>query len=171
MVKVAKLPDSTGIQVDPPRIVSGAPLLVIGLPQGHSFESTQNIAGQWQRFMALYGEIPNKADPIPLGITMNMDDDGNFEYVCGVEVSDFAANRRGLVQLAIPAQTYAVFQHREHVSRIPATYSAILGDWFPKHNLLAADGPSLERHLETFDPKTGLGGVEIWIPIKLAETE
>lgn len=166
VVKAEKLPDSSGIQLDAPRIVSGAPMLVVGLSDRHSFETTQNIPGQWQRFMSVYGEIPQKADPIPLGVTTNMDDDGNFEYVCGVEVSEFSANMRGLVQLRIPAQTYAVFQHREHVSRIPATYSAILNDWLPKHNRLAADGPALERHLKTFDPRTGLGGVEIWIPLK-----
>jgi len=60
VVKAEKLPDSTGIQLDPPRIVSGAPMLVVGLSERHSFESTQNIAGQWQRFMSLYGEIPHK---------------------------------------------------------------------------------------------------------------
>jgi len=166
MVNAKKLPDSGGIQLDPPRIVSGAPMLVVGLSERHSFETTQNIAAQWQRFMAAYSEIPNKADLIPLCITTDMDDDGNFDYVCGVEVSKFLANPRELVQLSIPAQTYAVFQHREHVSKIPSTYSAILNSWLPNNNRLAADGPTLERHLETFDPRTGFGGVEIWIPLK-----
>jgi AraC family transcriptional regulator len=105
VVKAEKLPDSSGIQLDPPRMVSGAPMLVVGLADRHSFETTQNIAGQWQRFMSVYGEIPHKADPIPLGVTTNMDDDGNFEYVCGVEVSEFSAKTRGLVQLRIPIQT------------------------------------------------------------------
>jgi AraC family transcriptional regulator len=71
-----------------------------------------------------------------------------------------------LIQLHIPAQRYAVFQHLGHASTIGATYSAIWNNWLPVHNHPAADGPSLERFLETFDPKTGLGGVEIWIPIK-----
>jgi hypothetical protein len=38
--------------------------------------------------MALYDEIAHKVDPIPLGVTTNMDDDGNFDYICGVEVSE-----------------------------------------------------------------------------------
>jgi AraC family transcriptional regulator len=29
-----------------------------------------------------------------------------------------------------------------------------------------ADGPVFELYLETFDPQTGMGGIEIWIPIK-----
>lgn len=166
MVKARKIPEAGAVQLDPPRIVSGAPILVAGLSERHSFETAQEIAAQWHRFMAIYGEIPNKAGPIPLGVTMNMDDDGNFEYLCGVEVSKFSADRHGLVQLRIPAQTYAVFQHREHVSTLPSTYSAALNKWLPDHGRVAADGPTLERHLETFDPGTGLGGVEIWIPLK-----
>jgi AraC family transcriptional regulator len=30
----------------------------------------------------------------------------------------------------------------------------------------AADAPMFERYDETFDPRTGLGGVELWVPIK-----
>ncbi len=30
----------------------------------------------------------------------------------------------------------------------------------------AADAPDFERYGEEFDPRTGTGGVEIWIPIK-----
>jgi hypothetical protein len=29
-----------------------------------------------------------------------------------------------------------------------------------------ASGPTIERHLETFDTRTSLGGVEIWIALE-----
>jgi len=166
MIKAMRIPDGGSIELEAPRFVSGPPMLVVGLSARHSFATTQDIAAQWQKFMASYGDIPDKTNPIPIGISANMDDDGIFEYTCGVEVSRFSATSRGLVQLRIPAQTYAVFQHREHVSQIGATYAAIWNHWLPDHSRLAADGPTLERHLETFNPQTGLGGVEIWIPIK-----
>jgi predicted transcriptional regulator YdeE len=35
----------------------------------------------------------------------------------------------------------------------------------PAHQVASADAPSIERHKETFDPRTGNGGVDIWIPI------
>jgi len=57
--------------------------------------------------------------------------------------------------LRIPAQRYAVFLHSEHVSKIGATYAAIWNRWLPERNQTVADGPSLERHLETFDPAPG----------------
>ena len=66
----------------------------------------------------------------------------------------------------VPAGTYAVFLHREHVSKIGDTYAAIWNHWLPEHDKAASDGASLERHCATFDPATGLGGVAIWIPIK-----
>jgi AraC family transcriptional regulator len=166
MIEAMKVLDNTGVTLAPPRFVSGAPMLLVGLSARHSFEATQGIPGQWQRFMASYGEIPDKVSPIPLGVSTNMDDDGNFEYVCAVEVSRVSELPRGFTQLRIPAQHYVVFRHLEHVSSIGATYSAIWNSWLPAHNRRAADGPSLERHLDTFDPQTGLGGVEIWIPVK-----
>ena len=123
---------------------------------------------QWQRFMASYGEISHKADPIPLAVSTNMDDDGTFEYVCAVQVDDASDLPKGLIQLRVPAQRYAVFQHLEHVSTIATTYSAIWNYWLPAHIHKAADGPGLERNLKTFNPQTGLGGMEIWIPLEAA---
>jgi len=71
-----------------------------------------------------------------------------------------------LIEVRVPAQNYAVFLHDGHVSKIGATYAAIWNEWLPNHQRVAADGVSLERHLESFDPRTGMGGVEIWIPLK-----
>ncbi len=166
MIEALRIPEQNRVKLEPPRFESGKPMLFVGLSERHSFEATQGIPAQWQRFMASYGDIPDKTGAIPVGLSANMDDDGNFDYVCAVEVSKFASAPRGLIQLRIPAQKYAVFLHREHVSTIGAAYSAIWNHWLPDHNIRVADGASLERHLEAFDPHTGLGGVEIWIPIK-----
>lgn len=155
---VAQLPD--------PRIVEAGSMIVVGLAERQSFVSKQNIPAQWQRFMARYGEIADKVDAIPLGVCTDVDDDGHFNYVCGAEVARVDETPRGLTVLRIPARTYAVFMHEGHVSAIDATYTAILDHWMPDHGRVAADGASLERHLSTFDPRTGLGGVEIWMPLQ-----
>jgi predicted transcriptional regulator YdeE len=39
-------------------------------------------------------------------------------------------------------------------------------EWLPAHNLTSANAPSIERHKQTFDPRTGEGGVDVWIPIE-----
>lgn len=168
MVKALKPSEGSGIKLENPRFVAGPPMLAVGLAERHSLDTAHNIAAQWQRFMAVYGDIPDKVNPIPVGVTTNMDEDGNFEYVCAVEVSKFPAGLSGLAQIRIPAQNYAVFLHSEHIARIVETYRVILNEWLPANHCVAADGPSLERHLETFDPRTGFGGVEIWIPLAAA---
>ena len=169
MIGALNIPQQSGVALEPPRFLSGKPMLFVGLAERHAFSAPQGIPAQWQRFMPFYGDIADKAQAIPAGVTADMDDDGNFEYVCAVEVSKFSTTPGGLIELRVPAQTYAVFQHREHVSKISATYAAIWNDWLPEHEYAVADGPSIERHLATFDPKTGLGGVEIWIPVRDAE--
>ena len=166
MVHAIRPLEGNSAKLEEPRMVEGTPLIIVGLSEPRSFQNKQTIPGQGQRFMALYNDIPDKANPIPLGACSDVDEDGNFNYVCGVEVTRVSDAPRGLSVLRVPAQTYAVFTHRDHVSMIGATYSAILDRWLPDHGKTAGNGASLERHLETFDPRTGLGGVEIWMPLK-----
>jgi AraC family transcriptional regulator len=168
MTEAAKTPDAGGAELENPRFESSGPIQIVGLAERHSFSDTKDIPGQWRKFMARYAEIEDKTNPIPIGVSANMDDDGNFEYFCAAEVAKLSSTPRGLTSLRVPAQTYAIFLHRGHVSKIGATYAAIWNQWFPAHRRRVADGPSIERHLEEFDPKTGLGGVEIWIPVEEA---
>jgi AraC family transcriptional regulator len=72
----------------------------------------------------------------------------------------------GLTCVDLPAQTYAVFEHDGHVSTIQNTYAAIWDNWLGVHGYDIADTASLEKHKPTFDTRTGLGGVEIWIAVK-----
>jgi predicted transcriptional regulator YdeE len=50
---------------------------------------------------------------------------------------------------------------------IGATCSAIWNQGLPDSGYQAADSPWFERYGEEFDGRTGLGGLEIWIPIAL----
>jgi AraC family transcriptional regulator len=148
-----------------PRIERAGAQLFVGLQQNHGFEDLKAIPGQWERFMQHYDEIDDKADPIPWGLCLGVDDEGRFDYLCAVKVS--AADRlpKGLIRTTTAPHTYAIFQHREHVSRLYATYSAIWNDWLPTSGRAMAEAPCLEQHCETFDTRTGYGGVDIWIPL------
>ena len=110
--------------------------------------------------------IPAHSDAIPgipLGVASNVDADGGFDYICAAEVSAFATLPPDCVRVSIPAHRYAIFEHRDHISTIQQTYGAIWDEWLPAHRLASADAPSIERHnKETFDPRTGNGGVDIW---------
>ena len=152
--------------VEPPRIVTEPTLLVVGLAEQCSFEEIAKIPAQWQRFMEFYGAIANISAEIPVGVSHPADDDGRFIYMCAVEVSRFGSHPPQLATLEIPSRTYAVFEHRGHVSTIFATYTAIWNEALPATGRTLAESPVLERHNPTFDTRTGEGGLTLWIPLQ-----
>jgi AraC family transcriptional regulator len=43
---------------------------------------------------------------------------------------------------------------------------AIFNEWLPKSGYRSADARPFERYDERFDGRAGMGGFEIWIPVK-----
>jgi AraC family transcriptional regulator len=103
---------------------------------------------------------------VAYGVCCNGDDAGNFDYIAGVEVTDFSDLPREFSRVRIPEQKYAVFTHSEHISTIRRTVNTIWNHWLPISGMKAADAPNFERYDEKFDPLSGDGGLEIWIPVK-----
>jgi AraC family transcriptional regulator len=159
--------DSTVIDnLQAPRFETGKPFLVAGIGERYTWESGAAIPGQWQRFHHKVDEIPDRVGKIAYGVCCNGDDSGNFDYIAGVEVSDFSDLPREFGRVRIPEQRYAVFSHKDHISTIRRTVNTIWNHWLPASGLKAADAPSFERYDENFDPMTGNGGLEIWVPIR-----
>jgi AraC family transcriptional regulator len=149
-----------------PRIKTEGELKFIGLSKNVPFQEMQAIAGQWQQFMStFYGEIENKIAEPPVGITTAADDDG-IDYVCAAGVNKFGGIPKVCIKLTVAPATYAVFAHDGHVTEIRETYDAIWNEWFPKSGKVPAEAPGFERHNPSFDPRTGNGGVTIWLPIR-----
>ena len=161
------LMDSTLIDdLQPPRFETGKPLLVAGLGERISQENSAGIPGLWRRFHQSVADIPGRIGKVAYGVCCNGDDSGNFDYIAGVEVSDFSDLPREFASVRIPEQRYAVFTHRDHISTIRRTVNTIWNDWLPSSGLKAADAPNFERYDENFDPLTGNGGLEIWVPVR-----
>jgi AraC family transcriptional regulator len=153
--------------LQPPRFETGKPLLVAGLGERYTWESGgPAIPGQWQRFHQSVENIPGRVGKVAYGVCCNGDDAGNFDYIAGVEVSDFSGLPREFSRVRIPEQRYAVFTHRDHISSIRRTINTIWNQWLPASGLKAADAPNFERYDENFDPLTGNGRLEIWIPVR-----
>jgi AraC family transcriptional regulator len=166
IVKPRAVPGHEATHVDSPRLVSEADIRIVGLPAHYSYDATAGIPGQWQRFMTFAMTIPERRPGIPSGVATKVDADGGFDYLCAVEVTAFSTMPPECVRITIPAHRYAVFEHRAHISSIQKTYSAIWDEWLPAHELTSSDAPSIERHKEAFDPRTGDGGVDLWIPVE-----
>lgn len=158
-------PETTDMQLEDPEIVQAPAMQAIGLSERHSIGNPERIPGQWARFMREYvGLVPHRLPGIPVGLNRMTDDEGQLDYTCAVLVSRIDDVPDGLVIVRIPAQTYIVFTHRQHVSALPRTFGAIWNEWFPSHPWRPVNTVGMERHLETFDPATGMGGVTLWIP-------
>jgi AraC family transcriptional regulator len=153
------------VRLDPPRVVDDQIVRVVGLSERCNFETTITIPAQWQRFMERYDAIPNKRDHIPIGVNYGADNDGQFQYMCGAEVHRFGERPRELLHLEIRPSQYAVFEHRGHVSTIYETYRSIWNEAMPATGRAVADAPVIERHNPTFNPRTGEGGLTLWIPL------
>jgi AraC family transcriptional regulator len=168
LVEAIKMDDGLTTALAPPRIEQGSLLLIAGLGGKYSHDTSQNIPALWQRLQPHLGNVPGqvRVRGATFGVCYNMDDDGNFDYLAGVEVSGFSDLPAEFARLRIPAQRYAIFAHREHVSTIRNVGMTIWTKWLPESGYEAVDAPFLEYYGEEFDGRSGLGGYQIWIPIK-----
>ncbi len=166
LVEAIKMQESLLVDLETPRIVDGKPLLVVGIGARYNCESSKAIPSQWQRFAPFVGHVPGQVGDVCYGVCCNSDDENNFDYVAGVEVKDFTDVPAEFSRVRIPAQTYLVFAHRDHISTIRSTFMTIWGKYLPESGHEVADAANFERYGPEFDPRTGNGGLEIWIPVK-----
>ena len=157
------------VELEEPRFEDGKPLLIAGLRERLT-GNPETIPALWQRFVPYIGKVPGQVGHTAYGVSLfkGAGDCGCEYYLAGVEVSDFSGLPGELSLVSIPACKYAVFPHREHVSKLWNTIDAIGQKWLPNsgHDI-AADAPGFfERYSEDFDPQTGTGGMEVWMPIK-----
>ncbi len=166
LVEPIKMNESLFATLDPPRFETGKPLLIAGLSERYNDETIAGVPAQWQRFEPHIGAILGQVGRTTYGVCCNGDDEGNMDYITGVEVSGFSDLPGEFARLRIPAQRYAVFTHRDHVSSIRRTWKTIWNKWLPESGRELADAPTFERYGEAFDPRSGTGGLEIWLPLK-----
>ena len=165
----AKMKESPAVQLEAPRYENGKPLMIAGLRSRYTTEAMNNLPAQWERFAPYIGKIPGQVGRTAYGACWNLRD--GIDYLTGVEVSSSSELPSEFNVVAIPAQKYAVFFHRDHVSKLRDTLDAIWHKWFPEFGHQAVRGVAgapdfFERYSEEFDPRTGMGGMEVWVPVK-----
>ena len=158
---------SAGHSLTPPRFENGKELLIAGLNEKYTFETRVNIPTQWHQFAGTYlGRVPKQVGKNTYGVCWKYEPGCGFDYLTGVEVGDESSLPKEFTSVRLPAQRYAVFTHTDHVSKIPQTLDAIWSKWLPSSGLQIAESASFERYTEQFNPETGIGGIEIWLPVK-----
>jgi AraC family transcriptional regulator len=147
--------------MDAPRFEDRESFLLAGITARYNHDHIEGIPLQWQRF----GKIPEQIGGIFYGVCYNFDGAGNFDYMCAVEVAGESALPPGLTHLPVAPQHYAVFTHRDHISKIGQTWDAIYNEWPKESGRTLIQAPQFESYSEDFNPQTGTGIVEIWIPV------
>jgi AraC family transcriptional regulator len=155
-----------------PRIGKAQSRLIVGLQENYTLQTRQNIPSLWQRFAPHIGRIPGQTGNVAYGVCTNrLPNPWRFDYMAGVEVANASPIPEGFTLTKLPEALYAIFAHRQHVSVLPVTLEFIHDKWFPSSGYVplrgAQDQPYLvERYGEAFDPMTGMGDIEIWIPVE-----
>jgi AraC family transcriptional regulator len=156
------------VRLPPPRLVSLGPRLIAGVGRSFARGDFAGIPALWQELHPHLGEIPGQKGGTAYGLVANMSAVGDtYFYLAGVEVSAFFDLRGNLTRVRLPAQRWAVFPHEGHVTTITSTIQAVFAQALPGYGLSPADRPDLlERYGTNFDPQTGEGGFELWVPVK-----
>jgi len=165
LVEPIRMDKSLLIALDEPRFEELHELLIAGFAARYTFATNQGIPAQWQRFGPHIGTVPAQLGPETYGVACNFDNGGSFEYIAGVRVADFGDLPEGFATIRIQAQRYAVFRHPGHVSMLRRTHYTIWNQWLPSSGVEMADAPNFERYGKEFDPRTGLGAIEVWMPV------
>ena len=158
---VPRLPD--------PTIREEGPFLMAGIREFRKFEERAAIPGQWQRFAPFIGNIPGQQGRDAYGVCLAPPggQDG-FDYLTAVAVHSLNELPEALSGVRLSRRQFAIFQHGEHVSRIGETCDAIFGEWQPRSGRKSPSEPLIliEHYGAAFDPVSGRGGIEVWVPLQ-----
>jgi AraC family transcriptional regulator len=154
-------------RLESPRFEYGRPMLIAGLRGQFRSDTMKEIGTQWERFIPHIGKIPAQIGRVAYGVCFLSA--SGVDYLSGVEVSSSSGLPADFSIATVPAQRYAVFAHHGHVSTLGQTCDAIEREWLPNSGYLgskAAAAPNFfERYGESFNPRTGLGDIEVWVAI------
>lgn len=160
------LNDESRPALEPTRFEESGPLTIMGIREQYYRDANGGIPAQWARFVPLIPEIRNRLDDCSYGVCSHSYPEEAFVYLAGVRTADGTAGSEGFSVARLPAVRYAVFLHDDHISTIRETAIAVWSLWLPASGLRLAASPDFERYLSSFDGRTGIGGVELWVPVE-----
>lgn len=160
----------------PVRVEQKSPMRVAGLRLRLDDQADQKIPALWQELAPYLDKVPAQVGHADYGLCIRVDDSNScFDYLAGMEIEKDIEDRLGVpaewIEIMLPEQHYAVFTHQQHVSQLRQTIHNIFDQWLPASGYVhIAGGPGtvhiIERYGEAFNPQTGTGDIEIWLPVK-----
>ena len=150
-----------------PHFEQGRPMTIAGLRERYTQASLHGIPALWERLVA-FGRVPGRLGSVDYAAVFLQPD--GCDYVAGFEVADSDGLPKEFTCVKIPSRTYAVFVHDGHVATVRNTFDAIMRTWLPASGLQIANTADahvyvLERYGEGFDPRSGTGDIQLWVPV------
>lgn len=118
------------------------------------------------KIFALEGRQGDTTYGACIGMNTKEGDDYGFVYMAAVEVGPTAAEVEGMTTVVAPAGRYAVYTFDDHISKFSEFVDAVWRDLFPTSGLTRRSAPDFERYDERWDPETGMGPVDYFIPVE-----
>lgn len=160
----------------PVRVEQKSPMRIAGLRLRLDDQAAQKIPALWQELAPYLGKVPAQVGHADYGLCIRVDDSNScFDYLAGMEIEKDIEDRSGVpaewIEIILPEQQYAVFTHQQHVSQLRQTIHHIFDQWLPASGYIhITGGPGtvhlIEHYGEAFNPQTGIGDIEIWLPVK-----
>ncbi|HWL08086.1 MAG TPA: GyrI-like domain-containing protein [Planctomicrobium sp.] len=151
--------------IAPTRFAENSGLIIVGLNRKYPSGKESEIPQLWYDFVPRIESIPHYVPGVTYGVCTSFDPQHGLEYLAGVQVISIGELPEGMEALHLPPRRYAVFTHHGHYSLLPQTFDAIWKQWGPESGNADPAAPSFERYNEEFNPETGMGGTEVWIPL------
>ena len=149
-----------------PELRSREAFQIAGLSETFTVETRARIPQLWMQFAPRIGSIPHQVGFTTYGACVDAPGDtGEFTYVAAVEVSS-GDDLGDLEHYQLPQAEYAVFTHEGSLDHIGDTMNYIYGEWLGDGGYELNGTPDFERYDERFNPETGTGEMEIWVPVK-----
>lgn len=158
--------------LEPPRFEHRKPLLLAGLRRHVGRGGVSDIPLLWREFLQRRAALTGVRGLTAYGVVIHSAQGaGGVEYLAAVEVASLASLPGGFEGLSVPAHHYAIFAHGGDVSTLKHTMMAIWNRWLPTSGrVLARPAPGspdmIEYYGEDFDPQTGSGSIEVWLPVR-----
>lgn len=153
----------------PEKIVTLPPFRVIGM-RYLGKNQNQEITQLWQDFFPRHTEVQPRLNPqVMFGVCdMAVDaEEGEFEYIAGIEVPPEAPVPPGMVAKDLPSIKFAVFVHQGSLAGLKDTYCQIYDTWLPENGLERAPGPDFEYYDWDFDPSgSPESKLYLYVPVK-----
>lgn len=157
------------VALAPPVVEDRPALRIAGLSSYFTFQTMDTIPHLWQRFGQYLPEMRIDGPPPAFGVSGPMPEGSDgFDYFAGAPMPKGREPLPGLIEMTLPAGTYARFRHEGHISNIRATCGAVYETGLPG---LGREPDTrwfsmAEYYGPDFEPSTGFGTVEVWVMLK-----